>query len=243
MNTIPKIIHYCWFGGKQKPRSVKDCLKSWTKFCPDYKIIEWNENNFDVFAHPYTTQAYNNKKWAFVTDYARLFIVYYNGGIYMDTDVELVKPLDPLLINEAYAGFEDGKNVATGLGFGAIPKQKMIGKLLKSYDFIPFEKENGKLNIIACPLLNTPVLIENGLIQNNEKQNIQGLIIFPKDYFSPKDYNTRKCLITENTYSIHHFDASWKTNKEKIKMKLRKNILGKNILFIGSIRNILRRLK
>ena len=118
---IPKIIHYCWFGYGPKPKLAEKCIRSWKKYCPDYQIIEWNENNFDISACPlYVRQAYEARKWAFVTDYVRLKVIYENGGIYMDTDVELKKNLDNLLPYNAYFGFENYWVIATGLGFGAL---------------------------------------------------------------------------------------------------------------------------
>lgn len=237
MNEIPKIIHYCWFGGNPKPVSVIKCIESWKKYCPEYQIIEWNELNFDVLAHLYTSQAFSLKKWAFISDYARLYIIYNNGGIYLDTDVELLKSLDPLLSHSAYAGFEDGKLVATGLGMGAIPRQEMIYKLLKSYDSISLLDEKGELNLVSCPILNTHVMLEHGLLQNNKKQTINGLTVFPKEFFSPIDYYTGRCTITKNTYSIHHFEASWKTKREKIKMRFRKKIGKNNVSILLAIKN------
>ena len=116
---IPRKIHYFWFGGNEKPAKVKKCINSWKKYCPDYELVEWNESNFDVHCMPFVEQAYNAKKYAFVSDVARLIVVYEQGGIYMDTDVEVIKPLDDLLENKAYMSFENNENVNTGQGFGA----------------------------------------------------------------------------------------------------------------------------
>lgn len=116
---IPKKIHYCWFGMGEKPELAKKCIQSWKKYCPDYEIIEWNEDNFDIDQYPYLRWCYDNKKWAFLSDFARLLVVYQNGGIYFDTDVELIKTPDELLGCNAFFGFENDKNIATGLGFRA----------------------------------------------------------------------------------------------------------------------------
>ena len=117
--SIPKVLHYCWFGGAPKPKNIQNCIRSWKKYCPDYEIIEWNEQNFDVSQSLYTRQAYDARRWAFVADYARLKILYEQGGIYMDTDVELLRSLDDLLVYPAFFGFQHNNEVATGLGFGA----------------------------------------------------------------------------------------------------------------------------
>ena len=138
-----KIIHYCWFGRGEKPKDVIKSIESWKKFCPDYEIIEWNEDNFDISSHPYTKKAYELKKWAFVSDYARLYIVYNEGGVYLDTDVEIVKNLDPLLENEAYMGFEDEKYVNTGSGFGAEKGHSFLLENMKAYDGECVVDENG----------------------------------------------------------------------------------------------------
>ena len=149
--SIPKIIHYCWFGGKPKPELAEKCIKSWKKHCPDYEIREWNEDNYDLAAAPlYVRQAYEAKKWAFVTDYVRLQVVYECGGIYLDTDVELKKNLDSLLGYSAYFGFEDGKWIATGLGFGAEQGTPILQELMDDYRDIPFLLEDGSEDAGYC---------------------------------------------------------------------------------------------
>lgn len=206
---IPKTIHYCWFGGNPIPESNRKFMESWKKFCPDYKIIEWNESNYDVSKNRYMREAYENKQWAFVSDYARLDIIYEHGGIYLDTDVELIKPLDDLLNLQGFAGFESDKFCAFGLGFGAIPKLPIIKELRDDYENINFIKEDGSFNRTACPIFQTEILLKKGLHQNNSLQEICGLTIFPTEYFCPKDFFSGKINLTKNTYSIHHFDASW----------------------------------
>ena len=124
--SIPKILHYCWFGGAPKPKNIQNCIRSWKKYCPDYEIIEWNEQNFDVSQSLYPRQAYDARRWAFVADYARLKILYEQGGIYMDTDVELLRPLDDLLAYPAFFGFQHNNEVATGLGFGAEARSPVV---------------------------------------------------------------------------------------------------------------------
>ena len=173
--SIPKKIHYCWFGRNPLPESAKKCIESWKKYCPAYEIIEWNENNFDLTENRYAREAYEQKKWAFVSDYARLKIVYEQGGIYMDVDVELIKPLDELTELDGYMGFEkeiDGQMwIATGLGFGARAGHPIVGALLKDYEDIPFIKEDGRLDTESCPGRNTRTLRTFGLrltIQNRK---------------------------------------------------------------------------
>lgn len=232
---IPKIIHYCWFGGNPLPKLAKKCIKSWKKYCKDYEIIEWNENNFDIDSAPlYVRQAYEAKKWAFVTDYVRLKVVYENGGIYLDTDVELLKSLDDLLNNEAYFGFEDEKHVATGLGFGAVKGFSLLKEMMEDYEEIPFVKEDGTFDTMPCPKRNTVVLVKNGLIQDGSLQKIAGATILPKYFLCPIDYETNKKEIKNETISIHWFSASWwskelekrhKRSKKEIKKANRNHFL------------------
>ncbi|MBP5406291.1 glycosyl transferase [bacterium] len=212
---IPKKIHYCWIGGKPIPEHNKKIMESWKKFCPDYEIIEWNESNYDFTKNRYMKEAFENKQWAFAPDYARLDIIYEHGGIYLDTDVELVKPLDDLLNLKGFMGIEHGhtstdKNAcAPGLGFGAIPKLPIIKELRDYYEQLSFVNEDGTLNKLAGPAYQTRYLLQKGLVLDNSFQEIDGLTIFPAEYFAPKEYFSGKINLTENTYSIHHFDASW----------------------------------
>ncbi len=207
---IPKVIHYCWFGRNEKSRAVLRCIESWKRLCPDYEITEWNEDNFDIACIPFVKEAYEAGKWAFVTDYARLKIVYENGGIYLDTDVELIKPLDELLHLQAYAGFQGEEYVATGLGFGAEKGNAMIGELMADYHNISFSKNADDLIEIACPVVNTKVFKTHGLVADGKMQIVNGVTVFPREYFDPKDSETYELKVTENTVSIHHYDASWK---------------------------------
>lgn len=225
MGTIPKIIHYCWVGGNEKPESVKYCIESWKKFCPDYKIIEWNESNYDFSKNEYMKQAYEAKKWGFVPDYARLDIIYEYGGIYLDTDVELIKNLDDILDCNSFFGFEDtGEGdffVACGLGFGAEAHNELIKKLRDYYDSVNFINTDGSLNLMPAPRHNAAVFKEYGVLMDNSLQDYQGNIFFPSDYFCPKVFKTGKTKITEHTYSIHHFSASWMD--EKIRKEIEHN--------------------
>lgn len=226
---IPKRIHYCWFGGNPKPKLAKKCFRSWKKYCPGYEIIEWNEDNYDLSAAPlYVRQAYEAKKWAFVTDYVRLQVVYEQGGIYLDTDVELRKPLDPLLENRAYYGFEDGENVNTGVGFGSEPGHPLLREMMEDYRGIPFVLEDGSYDLLSCPVRNTEAFLRHGLRQDNSMQTLEGDVrILPSDYLNPKDWKTGEIRLTQNTLSIHHFSASWYTPEmmKKLKRKQRRQWL------------------
>lgn len=215
---IPKIIHYCWFGRAEKPKLAKKCIESWKKYCPDYEIIEWNEDNFDVNLNPYTRICYEQKKYAFLTDYVRLLVVYQQGGIYFDTDVEVVKSLDDLLKNEAFFGFENDKFVASGLGFGAEQKNKVVEQMLLEYEQVL----DGEHGTIKCPKLNTDALLKFGLLLNGEFQMVNGAVVYPKEYFNPYDDPTGRLKKTRNTYSIHWYAKSWMSKKTIIRSKLTK---------------------
>ena len=214
---IPRVIHYCWFGGNPLPKLAEKCIKSWKKYCPDYRIVEWNESNFDIAAAPlYVRQAYEAKKWAFVSDYARLSILYENGGIYFDTDVELVKSPEALLAYSADFGFEDEVHVNTGLGFGAEQGCPILADMLADYQNIPFVLEDGSFDLTPCPVRNTEALVRHGLVCDNSRQLLPGNVaVFPTDWFRPLDYLTGVLKKTENTVSIHRYAASWYSEKEK----------------------------
>lgn len=227
--SIPKVIHYCWFGENPQPESVQHCIQSWKKFCPDYEIIEWNESNFDCSTNRYCREAYEQKKWAFVSDYARLKIINDQGGIYLDTDVELVKPLDDLLEYGAFMGFERAKpsasiprfQVATGLGFGAIPRHPVIQALLADYADIPFVLPDGTCDCTACPDRSTNTLVSLGLVPDDSLQMLGDVCILPAEYLCPQDFYSGKLTMTEHTYSIHHYDASWISSGARRSIALR----------------------
>ncbi|MBQ8333040.1 MAG: glycosyl transferase [Clostridia bacterium] len=219
---INKTIHYCWFGQNSKPKLVEKCIKSWKKYCPDYKIIEWNEVNFDIASAPlYVRQAYEAKKWAFATDYIRLWIIYNYGGIYLDTDVELIKSLDPLLHHNCFIGRQPGYLVNTGAGFGAIPHHPLIKIMLDDYNDIAFIKDNGEMDLWTCPHRNSQWLLKNGLKLEDSYQEITDAAIYPVEYFSPLDAYTRHLKITDNTYSVHHCDATWKPSETMLRKNMR----------------------
>jgi mannosyltransferase OCH1-like enzyme len=206
---IPKKIHYIWFGGK-KTLLAKKCIKSWKKHCPDYEIIEWNEQNFDVTKCKHCAQAYKSKKYAFVVDYARYDILYNHGGIYLDTDVKMLKPPDDLLQAGVFVGFEDETHIATGQIIAAEAKSHFIKELMELYQGLDFINADGSLNLTTSTEIITKLLVDKyGLIQNNTYQEFADikLRVYPSDFFQPiKD---GKLFLTDNTYSIHYFSASW----------------------------------
>lgn len=206
---IPKVIHYCWFGGNPIPDKYKKWMESWHKYCPDYEIVEWNESNYDVTKNAYMYEAYQCKKWGFVPDYARLDIIYNHGGIYLDTDVELVQNLDDLLYQDAYFGFEREENVNLGLGFGAVAKSDILLQMKKYYENHHFIKENGEMNLTASPVIQTKILQKKGLRLDGEYQRFGNVSIYPEKVLSGKCPYTRRVRLTPYTRSIHHFEATW----------------------------------
>ena len=265
---IPKIIHYCWFGGNPLPESAKKCIASWRKFLPDYEIWQWSEEElvssnpndfrtlgvrrgarastndnqnslspalpnregdnkregeklydkilpFDVNSIPYTQQAYEAKKYAFVSDYARFWILYKYGGLYFDTDVEVIKPLDDIIERGPFMGIEvrakEGEypEVAPGLGLGVTPGHELYKVLLDKYATLRFLNEDGTLNQKTIVKYNTEVLQEQGLLPSNDLQEVAGVWIYPADYFNPLDSLTGKLKLTDNTRSIHWYMNSW----------------------------------
>lgn len=227
---IPKVIHYCWFGGAKYPAVVKKCLNSWKKYCPDYQIKRWDESNYDISKNLYVQQAYQAKKWAFVTDFARLDIVYQEGGIYLDTDVELLRSLDPLLSLEGFVA-ADEYGINTGVGFGAIKHHPTIQKMLDLYKGKLFVTAGG-LDLTPCTQLNTKIFKDQGYVPGKSQiTEIDKITIFPSQYFSPIQGATSQLHITPNTYAIHYSSLSWQTGitrlKAQIRMKLGLKIVSK----------------
>ena len=239
---IPKIIHYCWFGGKPLSKLTKKCIKSWKKYCPDYQIIEWNETNFDVNCNPYVKEAYQAKKWAFVSDVARLHALVSMGGIYMDTDVELLKPLNDFLSLEAFSGFESEDKIPTGL-MASEKGQVLFQELLNDYNEASFYNEDGTLNLTTNVVRITNVCLKYGLILNNQKQTVNGFTLFPSEYFCPKNIHTGDIVITQNTYAIHYFDGSWLPARKRFIVRLQKLFGYKFVRFLAKIKKIFKRRK
>lgn len=228
---IPKIIHYCWFGRGQMPALAQKCIASWKKFFPDYEIKEWNEDNFDVNIIPYTQEAYEAKKYAFVSDYARFWILYQYGGLYFDTDVEVIRPMQKIIEHGAFMGCEHDATettlpcVAPGLGLGVEAHSALYKDILDLYAGLHFRNPNGTLNFKTVVQYTTEVLVRYGLACQSGLQSVGGISIYPKEYFCPIDYRTKECVITSKTVSIHHYAESWHGHKQRM-YKL-------GILFVG----------
>ena len=220
---ISKIIHYCWFGRNPLPESAVKCINSWKKFFPDYEIKEWNEDNFDVNIIPYTQEAYEAKKYAFVSDYARMWILYHYGGLYFDTDVEVIKSMDDIVARGPFMGIEveATKNrsvgVNPGLGLGVEAGNSGYKAILDYYAPLHFVLEDGTLNQVTIVTHTTNVLAENGLKQTNELQEVAGVWIYPREYFNPLDDNTGRLVIAENTRSIHWYTKTWLKKRNPIR--------------------------
>lgn len=212
---IPKVIHYCWVGGKPLSEMATKCINSWKKYCPDYEIIEWNESNYDFSKNEYMRAAYENKKWGFVPDYARLDIIYQYGGIYLDTDVEVIKPFDELLSLSGFVGMEKTGQVNLGQGFGAEPHNDTLKKMRDMYNELIFNPSPDYLATHASPVYQTELLNRLGLVCENKIQQIDQLTVLPVDYLCPKNMDTGIVSITDNTYSIHHFDGTWAESTER----------------------------
>lgn len=234
---IPKVIHYCWFGGNPLPKLTKKCIKSWKRYCPDYEIVRWDESNFDISSCPlYVRQAYEVKKWAFVSDYVRLRVVHDHGGVYLDTDVELISSLDKLLPHKAFFGFENAKIinevsndlteanvfVATGLGFGAEKNAVILKEMMDEYNEIPFILPDGSFDQTTCPRRNTGALVKHGLVQDDYLQVVgDDILVVPSSWMCPFEFWAENGGISEETLSIHWFSASWMTDEMRQARKAR----------------------
>lgn len=241
---IPKIIHYCWFGGSELPENMQRCMESWKRYCPDYEIRRWDESNYDFRGIAYAAEAYQAKKWGFVTDAIRLDIIYRYGGIYLDTDVELLKPLDDLLEHSAFFGFEGGRQVNTGVGFGAEKGHPIVEGNLKMYEDRHFLNPDGSMNLLPCPAITTMYLENLGLTREDRLQQVGGAVIYPREFFSPQLLENGNAETTENTYSIHHYAASWMSPQERAQEQKRIRIYtryGKKVLLIYDGVNLLRK--
>lgn len=213
---IPKIIHYCWFGGKPKPDEVQFYIDSWRRFCPDYEIREWNESNFDVNENAYSREAYEAQKWAFVSDYVRVKVLYSYGGIYLDTDIELIQSLDSLLNDKIIMGFENDKMVSTAT-IGSEAQNEFFNEILQVYSSRHFVNPDGSLDMMTNVQLITGILTRNhGLVANGKEQLLHpGIHVLPMESFVAKDYWTGWILADETTYAIHHYASTWITEKDR----------------------------
>ena len=232
---IPKIIHYCWFGGNPLPELAQKCIASWKKFLPDYEIKEWNESNYDVRKISYIAQAYDAKKYAFVSDYARFDILYQYGGVYFDTDVEVIKDLSPIIERGAFIGVEKGLRplLAAGLGIASPAASDIYREILDSYQNEQFVNDDGSLNLKTVVTRVSDIFKSHGFVEQDIMQVVADTTVYPSEYFCPKDFDTGSLCLTENTCSIHHYDGSWMPPyvlaQQQMKIKLN-NRFGKNAL-------------
>ena len=223
---IPKVIHYCWFGRGQMPELALKCIESWHKYLPGYTMKLWNEDSFDINSFPYVKEAYEARKFAFVTDYIRLYALYHEGGIYMDTDVEVLKPLDDLLDLPAFSGYESNKfsNFPTGL-MASAAGGVWVKEQLDYYTDRHFILPDGSLDMTTNTVTISRIMKENGFELTGEYQVYKNdMHCFPSDYFCPMT-STRVLKLTKNSYCIHHFAGSWHT--PTLKQKIKKFVFGK----------------
>lgn len=230
---IPKKIHYCWFGGNELPVSAKKCINSWKKYFPDYEIIQWDESNYDIKKNTYIREAYEAKKYAFVSDYARFDVLYQQGGIYFDTDVEVIKSFDDILKIGSYMGCEvDGNDdenrvsilINPGLGMAAPKGLKIYKEILDYYDKQNFLDFNGNINTTTVVTRTTAILLKRGLKNSSKIQKVEGITIYPKIYFNPRNNNTGVLEKTDKTHSIHWYSQSWVSSKERLRSKITRPI-------------------
>jgi len=246
MNRIPKTIHFCWFGGSDFSPIIENCVISWKKYLPDYKIIEWNESNFDININRYVKEAYEARKFAFVSDYVRLHALYNYGGIYLDTDAEILKPLDVFLQDDGFSGFESRDRVPTAV-MGSCRKNVFIKELLDYYENRTFILENGTFDLTTNVEIITNISIKYGLKLNGKKQRISNFIFYPQKYFCPNTIEMLFSIKPRRSYAIHHFEGSWlQSSNKKNKILhyiggiLRNNLGHRNYI---KINRIIRRIK
>lgn len=249
---IQKIIHYCWFGRNPLPPLAVKCIESWRKYFPDYEIKEWNEDNFDVNIVPYTREAYEARKYAFVSDYARFYILYHHGGLYFDTDVEVIRPMEDIVGRGAFMGCENEAGqgagatalaVAPGLGLGCSPGLGLYAEILGLYAGLHFRRADCGLNLKTVVEYTTELLVGKGLKNTSEVQCVSEVWIYPKEYFCPMDYRTNEMKITSNTRAIHHYAASWHGTRQKIKIRVIQMLGPKLALWGVSLKRFIKRRK
>ena len=231
---IPKVIHYCWFGGNPLPDEAIKYINSWRKYCPGYEVKEWNESNFDLECCDYVKEAYQAKKWAFVSDYARFWILYHYGGLYFDTDVELIKPIDDLIEKGSFMGEEatepkeHGLEANPGLGLAAAPGLGLYKEILNYYNTQHFINSDGTLNFETIVTKTTKILNSHGFRGDGSLEHIDNVYIYPPEYFCPLNYGTGKLVITDNTRSIHHYSATWHSKLEQMIISIERCDSGKD---------------
>lgn len=233
---IPKILHYCWFGKNPKPAIIRQCMESWEQVLPEFKIIEWNETNFDIHICPYVEQAYKAKKWAYVSDYCRFYVLNKYGGVYVDTDVEFIKNINPLL-NTKFMGFAHDDIVASGLIMATEKEDWFCEEILKTYvgeNFV-FDDPN---KILAIGRRGTAILVDNGLILNGQQQKIKDYIIYPAYMFNPTSGDVHYSL-DKRAYSIHHYAATWFPKRARIRLRIRQFIGHKNLNWYYKLKKLI----
>ena len=218
---IPKKIHYCWFGRGELPPLAQKCIASWKKYCPDYEIIQWNEDNFDITCCSYVQQAYEKRKFAFVSDYARLYAMYTMGGVYMDTDVEVTRNLDEFLNHHGFSGFESETKIPTGI-MASETGFPLFKYLLEYYDNHDFLNPDGSFNMTTNVEIITEMLTPIGFVPSGEFQIIDGFALYPRDVFCPLDDSTGKMYKSKNTATIHWFNKSWLPWHVRLRSRLTK---------------------
>lgn len=223
---IPKIIHYCWFGPNSIPAKYQRYIDSWRKFMPDFEIIKWDESNFDVHCIDFTSEAYEKKKYAYVSDYARLKILHENGGVYFDTDVEMIRPIHDILEKGAWMAFEKNINapqaainVALGLGFACEAGNPIVHQIMEYYEHNHYVLPDGTLQQIPIVPITTNVLKKHGLKVSDTPLQLDSMTVYPWEYFCPLEYLSNKCELTYNTRTIHHYTATWMNWSDKLKMR------------------------
>lgn len=246
---IPKVIHYCWFGGNPLPASAKQCIASWKKYLPDYEIKEWNESNFDVNIIPYTAEAYKAKKYAFVSDYARFWVLYKYGGLYFDTDVEVIKSMDDIIAQGPFMGCENEADKGTmpeklgvnpGLGLGVNPSLGLYGELLDIYKDKHYVLPDGTFSRETVVTITTELLCKYGLKNISDVQKVAGVKIYPKEYFCPLSNVSNEVKVTSKTYSIHWYAGTWLPRKQKIAMWIKMHLGNKLFDCLCSMQRLVR---
>ncbi|MDR0228181.1 MAG: glycosyl transferase [Flavobacteriaceae bacterium] len=228
---IPKIIHYCWFGRGEFSPLVKKCMQSWKQYLPEYEVMFWNEDNFDLDEYPFAREALEQRKYAFVSDICRLSVLKKYGGVYLDTDVEMLKGLDEYLHHHAFSGFENNNAIPTGL-MASIAEGMWVSDMLKYYEGRSFIKKDGELDMTTNVIIISELMSDKGVVFNNTYQEIPDYFtLYPSEYFCPKSHLDGKLTLTENTVAIHHFSGSWLSKAEKRNKRIKsliRNIIGNN---------------
>ncbi len=236
---IPKIIHYIWLGGKELPKIAKKCIASWKKFCPDYEIKRWDESNLDLNKYDYVKEAIEEKKYAFASDVLRFEKLYEFGGIYLDIDVELIKPLDKFLHHKCFSGFESGNLINPGVIFGCVAGNIDVYNILQEYKTRQFKQQDKIDETTVCEYV-TKYFEKLNILANNTYQENENIVVYPSEYFSPINSITNKKKITKNTYSIHWFNASWYSPTKKFKRRIKKVL---NIVTFGLFGKLVYKIK